>query len=228
MAKFYIPSKGSESWKQFLADPDKQWATGYSARSLAYCWEEANGFPKSVIATFQDSDIDIFKHAEFILGIPEHKVSLPGKGFDSQNDLFVLAKSGDELISIAVEGKVSERFDNYTVEGWLKDGSDNKHERIKGLAQIIGLSVDEIMPIRYQLIHRTASALLEANRFCAHHALMLVHSFSQSHEWFEDYSAFTQLYGVTQEPNELSVVKKIRGKFLYLAWVTGEAEYLER
>ncbi|MBT7951040.1 MAG: hypothetical protein HN764_05405 [Gammaproteobacteria bacterium] len=228
MSKLYIPSKGPKSWKEFLADPEKQWSTGYSARSMAYCWEEANGFPKSILAVFQSSDIEIFKHTEIILGIPEHKVSLPGRGFSSQNDLFVLARSGDELISIAVEGKVSERFDNCTVEEWLKDGSYNKHERIKGLTKIIGLTVEEIMPIRYQLIHRTASALLEANRFCTHHALMMVHSFSQSHEWFDDYAAFAQLYGVKQNPNELSAAKKINGIFLYLTWVTGEAEYLEK
>ena len=65
MAKFYIHSKGPESWKEFLADPDKQWATGYSARSLAHCWEEANGFPETVLATFQGSDIEVFKHDEY-------------------------------------------------------------------------------------------------------------------------------------------------------------------
>jgi len=93
-------------------------------------------------------------------------VSLPGKGYDSQNDLFVLAKSGGELVSIAVEGKVSEPFSNETVEEWLKNGFDNKRARIQGLADILGLTVNNILPIRYQLIHRAASALLEADRFC--------------------------------------------------------------
>jgi hypothetical protein len=43
MTKFYLPSKGPESWKELLAEPDKHWKTGYSARSIAYCWEEAHG-----------------------------------------------------------------------------------------------------------------------------------------------------------------------------------------
>jgi hypothetical protein len=68
-------------------------------------------------------------------------VALPGKGYDSQNDLFVLAKSGGELVSIAVEGKVSEPFSNETVDEWLKNGSDNKLARIQGLADILGLTV---------------------------------------------------------------------------------------
>ena len=161
-----------------------------------------------------------------MLGIPEHKVALPGKGYDSQNDLFVLAKSGTELISIAVEGKVSEPFSNQTVAEWLTGGSDNKQARAEGLAEIIGLSVSDILPIRYQLIHRTASALLEADRFCATHALMLVHSFSQTHAWFEDYAAFAGLYGIEAELNKVHYVGKVSGKELYLGWVVGEEECL--
>ena len=69
--------------------------TGYSARSLAYCWEEAQGFPKSVVDVFHSSPFELFHSIEFVLGIPEHKVDLPPKGGrPSQNDIFVLGKSG--------------------------------------------------------------------------------------------------------------------------------------
>ena len=77
MSNFYIPSKGPESWKEFLAEPDKQWKSGYSAKSLAYCWEEAQGFPKSVLKVIKDSEYSLFHNIEFLLGIPEHKVPLP-------------------------------------------------------------------------------------------------------------------------------------------------------
>ena len=73
MTKFYVPSKGPESWQELLAEPDKHWKTGYSARSLACCWEEAQGFPKSVTDVFKLSSFELFHSAEFILGIPEHK-----------------------------------------------------------------------------------------------------------------------------------------------------------
>lgn len=107
MAKFYVPTEGVESWRKLLAEPDKHWKTGYSARSLAYCWEEAQGFPKSVVDVFQPSPYELFHSIEFLLGIPEHKVDLPPKGGrPSQNDIFVLGKSGDQLVSITVEGKV--------------------------------------------------------------------------------------------------------------------------
>jgi len=226
MDKFFIPSKGPESWKEFLADPEKQWKQGYSARSLAYCWEESKGFPKNIIKVFNESAIQLFNNIEFLLGIPEHKVELPGNGPESQNDIFVLARSGNELITIAVEGKVSEPFSNQTVTEWLTEVSKNKEVRIEGLANILALSVDKLLPIKYQLVHRTASALLEADRFCAKHALMLVHSFSQEHKWFEDYASFASLYGNEVKPDSIVHAGSVNGRELYLGWVTGEEEYL--
>ncbi|MEJ2762023.1 MAG: hypothetical protein P8126_10995 [Gammaproteobacteria bacterium] len=228
MVKFYIPSKGPESWKALLADPEKQWQKGYSARSLAYCWEEAKGFPQSVSAVFIQSGIPLFREAEFLFGIPEHKVKLPGRGRESQNDIFVLARSARELIAITVEGKVSEQFDNNTVEEWLVDASTNRKYRIQKMAEMLHLDLADIRPIKYQLIHRTVSALLEADRFCANHALMLVHSFSQSHEWFDHYAEFASLFDVEVSPGLVVHAGDISGKELYLGWVTGEKEYLQR
>jgi hypothetical protein len=37
--KVYIPTTGPDDWQRFLADPAKQWGTGFSAKTLAYCWE---------------------------------------------------------------------------------------------------------------------------------------------------------------------------------------------
>ena len=228
MSKFYTPTDGVGSWHKLLSEPDKHWKTGYSARSLAYCWEEAQGFPKSVTDVFNSSPFELFHSVEFILGIPEHKVDLPPKGgHPSQNDLLVLAKSRDELISIAVEGKVSEPFGPLVSE-WMEDASPGKSERLEFLVNLLEINNKDLSGIRYQLLHRTASALLEAQRFCAPHALMLVHSFSQTYEWFEDYVAFAALYGQKAEPDSLVSVGEISGKNLYLGWVTGGKEYLER
>ena len=173
---FYMPTKGADDWKLGLAEPEKQWRAGYSAYALAHAWEDAQGFPPEVEAVFAGS---IFQDSEFLLALPEHKVPMPAKGADSQNDLFVLAKttSGD-LASIAVEGKVSETFGT-TLAGW-NTGSANKLERLQSILDIIGLPYDIPDTTRYQLLHRTASAMVEAQRFNAKHALMLVHSFSQS------------------------------------------------
>ena len=118
-----------------------------------------------------------------MLGIPEHPTELPGCGYPSYTDLFVLAKCSDGLIIMAVEGKVRETFGEI-VEQWLhKDEYEaNRLKRLRGLCDILELEVDDVMDLRYQLLHRTAAALIEAERFSASIAIMLVHSFSPEQE----------------------------------------------
>ena len=227
MGKFYIPATGTESWKKLLADPKKQWRSGYSAKALACCWEEARGFPKSVQQVFSRSDHAGFKGIEFLLGFPEYKVPLPGGKRPSQSDIFVLARSQGQMITIAVEGKVAESF-GATVAGWQKRDSKGKRCRLEFLRQLLGLSGKSLGPIRYQLLHRTASALIEAERFHASAALMLVHSFSQENAWFEDYQAFLNLFGKSGAPNSVTHVGERNGVELYLSWVTGEERYLDK
>ena len=225
---FFFPGNGVESWRALLADPERQWRRGYSARALAYSWEEAGGFPKEVKYVFEAKSPSVFSGIECLAAFPEHKVKLPGAGLPSQNDIFVLARCGDQLISIMVEGKVSETFGSQIVSEWLRDGGTNRANRLDGLASMLGLEATNLGPIWYQLVHRTASALIEAERFGAGHALMLVHSFSQTQEHFEDYAAFAKLLGVEVEPESIVKVGQRRGKELYLGWVTGATEYLER
>jgi Domain of unknown function (DUF6946) len=90
----------------------------------------------------------------------------------------------------------------------------------------VRISEEEAQPIRYQLIHRTASALIEAERFNAQIALMLVHSFSTEDVGFQDFAAFARLLGAGAEPNGMSHVGERDGVELYLGWARGEAEHL--
>ena len=228
MNKIFVPTNKPEDWKPLLAEPEKHWRTGYSAKALAYSWEEANGFPDRVKKIFKKSGIALFKNIEMLLAFPEYKVPLPGGARPSQNDIFVLAKGNDQLISITVEGKVSEPFGD-TIAEWRRDSSEGKHERLKFLLKELELEDnEEINAIRYQLLHRTASALIEAKKFGASDALMLVHSFSQSNECFEDYSRFLGLFGLEAKPDSLLFAKTIEGINLYLCWVKGDKKYLDR
>ena len=93
MSGIYIPALKPEDWSRFLAEP-KHWKKGYSAMSLAMCWQEADGFPESVTTVFNQSDFKQLHDIELLLAIPEHKVPLPGGAAASQNDLFILAKGG--------------------------------------------------------------------------------------------------------------------------------------
>src|SRR5437879_1824133 len=97
----YVPAKGPGCWQSRLADPDKHWATGYSARTLAHCWQVAAGLPPEIASLFgPDSTL--------LIGIPEHKVDLPGGSRPSQSDLIALVRCGGSTISCAIEGKVDE------------------------------------------------------------------------------------------------------------------------
>ena len=222
MTRIYVPASSAEQWAQFLADPVKHWRQGYSARTLAYSWQEAAGFPAEVASVLASQ----FAAVELLLALPEHKVPLPGGSRSSQNDIWVLARSEGKLISITVEGKVSEPF-GPTVQEWETESSSGKSERLMYLLALLGLSS---IPdtTRYQLLHRTASAIIEAQRFNAAHAVMLVHSFSQSGEWFQDYAAFVSLMGGNATENSMVPVGSRSGVSLHLAWVRGNARYLSK
>ncbi len=227
MPRFFAPADAPADWKQLLAKPDLHWKTGYSARSLAYSWTEARGFPTEVQAVFDQPESVCLHDMEFLIGIPEHDVPLPGGQRPSQNDIFVLAKGSDGLVSIAVEGKVSESFD-LPVDRRFAEPTPGQSARLEFLLKLLELDRDAVGGIGYQLLHRTASCVLEARRFGARHAVMLVHSFSQDLEHFEDYAAFVDLYGQAAEANQLIEVRRFGDVTLYLGWVVGSAEYLDR
>ena len=229
MSKIYIQANKPEDWRNLLADPVKHWRTGYSAKALAYCWQQASGFPRSVKKAFKKSALPIFKNIHILIALPEYKVSIPGGVRASQNDIFILAKAKNELVSICVEGKVSEDF-GPLVSGWLneKDKKTNKKERLNFIIMKLGLENKEIGNIRYQLMHRTVSSLIEAEKFNAKNALLLIHSFSQEYAHFDDFANFVSLYDLKAEKDSVNGPVSIKGISLYFSWVKGETWALNK
>jgi len=225
LTHIYLPARDAEQWAQLLADPIKHWRTGYSARTLAYSWQEAEGFPTEVQAAFATSEH--LSGIKLLLAIPEHQVPLPGGSRPSQNDIWVLARAGMDLVSIAVEGKVAEPF-GPTLTDWLTEGSKGKTTRLAFLRRELNLNEALAGDIRYQLVHRAASAVIEAKRFGASHAVMLVHSFSPSKEWFQDYAAFASLLGAESYTNHIVSAGMRGGVHLHLGWVCGNEKYLTK
>ena len=121
-----VPSNGAECWKRLLADPEKHWAKGYSAPTLAHCREGA-----------------------------------PGN-------------------------------------------------------------------VRYQLLHRAASALIEAKRFGAPHAVMLVHSFSPSNLWLDDFAECCKVFKSSCAADRLASTTAANRIALHLGWGHGDERYRER
>ena len=235
MGNFFVNGKattGPGDWQYGLANPN-HWKTGHSAKALAYSWEMAGGFPPEVEWVFEDSGIEQLYGVIFLNGHVEHETPLPGGSTGSHSDILVFAESDGDRITIAVEGKVEETFDK-SVGEWLGNNpSAGKRKRLRFLKRklgISGLDDQELYPIRYQLLHRTAAALIEAERFDARYAVMLVHSFSQDDEHFEDYQDFLDLLGADRDdaiPNSVTPVGNIDGIDLFLAWVRGDAWFLE-
>ncbi|WP_088034884.1 DUF6946 family protein [Evansella clarkii] len=219
MGKFFVSTEGEDCWSKYLLDRKNQWVDGYSAKELAKSWEAAKGFPPTVQQAFKKSGISLFNNITFLYGFPEYKVSLPGRGASSQNDLYVLTRSGEKLIPVMVEGKVSEPFGS-SVQVWKgKDPSPGKIKRLQYLLDKLQLDENRTVKTGYQLLHRTASAVIEAKKLNTSYALMLVHSFSNKAEHFEDYASFVRMYNLAPEEDTITGPVTVNGVNLYFGWV---------
>nr|WP_247747045.1 hypothetical protein [Alkalihalobacillus sp. BA299] len=146
---------------------------------------------------------------------------MPGGNASSQNDLYVLAKANNELLPIMVEGKVAEPFGETTASWFGDNPSDGKQERLDFLLNLLSLNKDSVLDKRYQLLHRTASALIEAKKVSAKNALILIHSYSEIGKWYGDYAEFVKLFQLSPEKDGLVGPVQLNGINLYFSWVTG-------
>ena len=192
--------------------------------AMALCWEgnKDAGGPSEVRR--------LLPGVSLFLAIPEYRVDLPpAGGRPSQTDLFALGASREGLVAISVEGKVDESF-GPTLEERRGDSSTGVQERIRFLLNLLSLPADIPGAIRYQLLHRSAAAILAAGRFHAARAVMMVHSFSQEMpepKGFADFVAFLRLFGKDARPGELCRIGIFEGVPLDLAWCKGDSRYLK-
>jgi hypothetical protein len=137
-----------------------------------------------------------------------------------------LARSAAGPVVIMVEGKVNESF-GPTLEAWRHDASPGKEERLRFLLQILGLSATPWGTIRYQLLHRAASALITGEQYRGVAAVLLVHSFSEDRVGWSDYQAFTRLFGVEASLEAVQRLGTASTIPLFGLWVTGDRLFLE-
>lgn len=219
----YVPCSGPPSWQALLADPVKHWRPGFSAHALAACWEESAGLPAEIAASFTNAAL---AGPELLLGIPEWKTALPDGLRASQNDLFALVRAGGRSFAVTIEGKVNEAF-GPTVSEWLDNPSPARPKRLSDLCEALGVSTDLSGDLRYQLFHRTASAVLEAQRFGTGAAAMIVHSFSPDHRWFEDFAAFAACLGIPDIQRGTLYASPAPSRVpLYIGWAQGRIAVL--
>lgn len=228
MSRLVIETRGLWDWQSRLADPVKQWKRGYSAYELAVSWERAaalrTDIPPEVLSLLEQRAE--FSEPGLIVAIVEHTVPLKHGNTASQNDVWALVRVGQEMLSLAIEGKAGEDFDKL-VSQWLKEKKEesSKPDRLDYLLRILGIPGVDVLDVRYQLLHRTASALIEAERLGAKYAAMVVQEFPNPQRkgdpraQLEDFKIFGRKLGVTVEEGKLVHVPGQRVADLYLGWV---------
>lgn len=226
MKRIFVPTQSGSDWQRLLGKPKLHWKMGRSAMSAAACWEEANpNLPPDVLRILEDSQDPSLTGLELIAAIPEWEVDLPGGKRPSQTDVLAIARNAKGLVIMGVEAKVDETF-GPTIGEKMSEPSSGQLERIAYLEKVLGRTEPLPGAIRYQLLHRSVSALLTAKAFHAPVAVMLVQSFCPNSTWREDFSAFCAELSCRNLTADLFEVPSVTDQRLLLGWCKGDARYV--
>ena len=132
---------------------------GRSGRLVAETWFAHNGPSPAILAVLAQSGA--LAQAEFLDAFLERKIELGDGRQPSQADVLALLGLPDGLAVMAVEGKVDESFGPFVPE-WLKGASADKERCLARLTGTLGMPVAAVGSLRYQFLHRAASAVYEA------------------------------------------------------------------
>lgn len=207
----------------FLGKQELHWKEGRSAKLLIDQWFAAGGLPASVRTVLETAEP--FSGATMLEGWPERETELPwGRGRPTQTDLLALLrlKSG-ELAVLGIEAKVDETL-GPLVGDWLREGGDNRVARLKGLCGLFGLDPQAVHTMRYQVLHRIAGSVLEAQRFGCRRAAVLVQSWCPKRTGLPDFQAFATAVGLSLESNAISGSIDIAGVELWIGWVAEQID----
>jgi len=221
-----------DEWSKLTPNHINQKRSSYL---MGKSWLEAGeAFPTSVAAALQKSTID---STELLLrfAVAERLTVLDTLRAPSRTDMMVyccLRKT--EKAVFAVEGKATEPFDDEILR-WIRDAprtcrdplslpiKRGRKARLDFLNRLLGLNVGTDSALHYQLLHRTACALLEAKSICASTAFMLVQSFCKCPENWDAYVAFAKEMGFGQIEEDSFTEAKQRPAFpdidLRLGWI---------
>lgn len=228
ISQLHLPMRRPEDVIPFLGSPG-HWRDGRSAKLVAESWfaakdrPELYGLPEMVRVTLgrcPPDQVSRFAEAELVDAFLERCIELGDGSRPSQTDVLAILRLPDEIAIMAVEGKVDESFGPLVSE-WLREAApaSKKQARLKRLAETLGIDVSVCETLRYQLLHRTASAIYEARRYHAEVAVMMVHSFDPHDAGFEDFARFAVAMGIP-DAAATRVVGPIsrEGVDLYLGW----------
>lgn len=224
--RIFVPTRTGSDWQRLLAKPTLHWKKGKSAMTAAVSWERASdNFPPEIAALLNSSHDEDLVDLKLLVAIPEWEVPLEGGKTASHTDILALARNDRGLCVVGVEAKVDEDF-GPLVKDKRAEVSTGQHDRLVYLQSLLGLvKLDD--GIRYQLLHRTASAILTAREFHAHVAVMTVQSFGKRTSLREDFDAYCRALGAEDLPGGMRVVRSFRQPRLFLGWCNGDPRFLE-
>src|SRR5207245_7177426 len=105
--------------------------------------------------------------------------------------------------------------------------TQGKEQRLQFLLRTLGLIEEPADSIRYQLLHRAASAVITGEQFRAAAAVMLVHSFSERRFGWTDYHAFLKLFDVEAKGGAVQRLGTDSIVPLFGVWVVGDCKFLQ-
>jgi hypothetical protein len=220
MRRVYAPASGLATWQQMLSDPDKQWVRGASAYETAVFWERGARSARGLTPTLASliDRLPEWHDSSVIAAFAEHRVALPGGTRASQNDVWAMLSGTAGLLSLTVEGKAAESFGE-TVQEWTKKLTPGRTERLEYLRTLLGLAEPVDNELRYQLLHRAASALIEASRVGAVAAGMVVLSFRQNQKSQDDFARFCTAIGADFAIGVPLLARSVLIRPFFVAWL---------
>jgi hypothetical protein len=223
-SRIYVPAIDAGDWRELLGKPDLHWKKGRSAMEIARRWHATpSAFPPEIAGLLTTLAPHPLASARLLAALPEYRISIAGKGSDSQADVLVLADAGSGLAVIAVEGKVDEPFDMPIAQWLIVKNPANGKQRLAGLCNVLDLDPANVGGLHYQLLHRTAGAIVEARRYHARFAAMVIHSFSPAHARHPEYTLFAEALGVkgSVDPGQAVIVGDFDDVTLAIGWASG-------
>lgn len=208
MSRLLTATRSVQDWRERLADPGKQWRRTFSALENAASWElageDSGWLPSSLACLLRRGG---YANARLLLAVAEHKVALPGGDAASQCDVWGIVRTDSGLLSLSVEAKAREPFGNETLGEWLDAGGSarsRENRRVRWEFVRKHLPDGEYRSVPYQLLHRCAAAVIEAERFGFSHAVFAVLAFGTPEKTFVDYSGFCAAAGFLAGRDQMS------------------------
>ena len=209
---------------RFLGKQELHWNKERSAYQAAHSWFLAKGLPGSIQAILKSDPA--FAGSALRKATFENKTSLDSYGRESQTDVLAILNTDKGKAVLGVEAKVDESF-GPLVQEW-NDYGTGKLRRLVGLLERLQFKSTVIGALRYQLFHRTAATLIEAEKIRAPDAALIIQSFDKGRAGFEDFVAFADAFGTpVSKPGELSIPKRLGDVTIRLGWTENPMQYGE-